>query len=244
MGQVAIKSGRNKFQPDEADDLFNCARRVVRKLAIVHIAHAEYELSKGNVGKSRKILEKARQLEAEPDHLLTEALARLDSGQTNLQTSNLLVDCGIIHSDLKPSNFLLRHGNLKLIDFGISKAIQQDKTSIITDTQVGTLNYMSPESIREHCGMLFCNAFQISVKSDVWSLGCILYCMVYGHTPFQKVVRQYAKLMAIINPEYQINFPEIQDKKLLDVMKRCLTRDPKERPSIEELLQHEYLHSL
>lgn len=69
--------------------------------------------------------------------------------------------------------------------------------------------------------MLFCNAFQISVKSDVWSLGCILYCMVYGHTPFQKVVRQYAKLMAIINPEYQINFPEIQDKKLLDVMKVC-----------------------
>lgn len=69
--------------------------------------------------------------------------------------------------------------------------------------------------------MLFCNPFQISVKSDVWSLGCILYCMVYGHTPFQKVVRQYAKLMAIINPEYQINFPEIQDKKLLDVMKVC-----------------------
>lgn len=71
--------------------------------------------------------------------------------------------------------------------------------------------------------MLFCNAFQISVKSDVWSLGCILYCMVYGHTPFQKVVRQYAKLMAIINPEYQINFPEIQDKKLLDVMKVCFS---------------------
>lgn len=113
---------------------------------------------------------------------------------------------------------------------------------------MGTLNYMSPESIREHCGYTEEDAqkpvFKISVKSDVWSLGCILYCMVYGHTPFQKVVRQYAKLMAIINPEYQINFPEIQDKKLLDVMKRCLTRDPKERPSIEELLQHEYLHSL
>lgn len=168
--------------------------------------------------------------------------------QSMLQAVGALHKEGIIHSDLKPSNFLLRHGNLKLIDFGISKAIQQDKTSIITDTQVGTLNYMSPESIREHCGYTEEDAqkpvFKISVKSDVWSLGCILYCMVYGHTPFQKVVRQYAKLMAIINPEYQINFPEIQDKKLLDVMKRCLTRDPKERPSIEELLQHEYLHSL
>lgn len=43
--------------------------------------------------------------------------------------------------------------------------------------------------------------------------------MVYGHTPFQKVVKQFAKLLAIINPEYEIKFPDIQDKKLLDVMK-------------------------
>ncbi|XP_022291226.2 dual specificity protein kinase TTK-like [Crassostrea virginica] len=168
--------------------------------------------------------------------------------QSMLQAVGALHKEGIIHSDLKPSNFLLRHGNLKLIDFGISKAIQQDKTSIITDTQVGTLNYMSPESIREHCGYTEEDSqkpvFKISVKSDVWSLGCILYCMVYGHTPFQKLVRQYAKLMAIINPDYEIKFPDIQDKKLMDVMKRCLTRDPKERPSIDELLQHEYLHSV
>ena len=45
--------------------------------------------------------------------------------------------------------------------------------------------------------------------------------MVYGHTPFQKLVRQYAKLMAIINPDYEIKFPDIQDKKLMDVMKVC-----------------------
>lgn len=46
---IIILISCSKFQPDEADDLFNCARRVVRKLAIVHIAHAEYELSKGKI---------------------------------------------------------------------------------------------------------------------------------------------------------------------------------------------------
>jgi len=41
---------------------------------------------------------------------------------------------------------------LKLIDFGIAKALQQDKTSVILETQIGTLNYMSPEAIKDSCG--------------------------------------------------------------------------------------------
>lgn len=49
----------------------------------------------GNISKSRKILEKARQFEAEPDHLLTEALQRLDAGQTTLQMSNILTETGL-----------------------------------------------------------------------------------------------------------------------------------------------------
>lgn len=49
----------------------------------------------GNVSKSRKILEKALQLEAEPDHLLTEAIQRLDAGQTNLQMSPILAAGGL-----------------------------------------------------------------------------------------------------------------------------------------------------
>jgi len=59
----------------------------------------------------------------------------------------------------------------------------------------------------------------MGVKSDVWSLGCILYNMVYGYTPFQRIVKQFAKLQAIINPNYIIQFPEIEDKFLMDVMK-------------------------
>lgn len=54
----------------------------------------------------------------------------------------------IIHGDLKPANFLFVRGALKLIDFGIAKAIQSDDTTnIYRENQVGTLNYMSPEAI-------------------------------------------------------------------------------------------------
>lgn len=55
----------------------------------------------------------------------------------------------IVHCDLKPANFLLVRGRLKLIDFGISKAIQNDTTNIVRENQVGTVNYMSPEALKE-----------------------------------------------------------------------------------------------
>ena len=58
---------------------------------------------------------------------------------------------------------------------------------------------------------------QIGVKSDVWSLGCILYNMVYNCTPFQKVANAL-KLQAIINPAYKIDFPHTDDPHLLDTL--------------------------
>lgn len=58
----------------------------------------------------------------------------------------------IVHSDLKPANFILVQGALKLIDFGIAKAIPNDTTNIQRDIQVGTLNYMSPEAIKDSHG--------------------------------------------------------------------------------------------
>ena len=52
-----------------------------------------------------------------------------------------------MHSDLKPGNFLFVGAALKLIDFGIASNIPSNKTSVVKDVQVGTLNYMSPEAI-------------------------------------------------------------------------------------------------
>ncbi|XP_013773043.2 dual specificity protein kinase TTK-like [Limulus polyphemus] len=154
----------------------------------------------------------------------------------------------IIHSDLKPANFLLVGGRLKLIDFGISNAIQTDMTSVFRDTQVGTINFMPPEALLDVCeappptdGTKRKPKIKVSPRSDVWSLGCILYNLVYGRTPFQHIQNIIGKVQAITNPNYQINFPSIDDVDLLDVMKSCLVRDPKQRPTIEELLKHSYV---
>ena len=65
----------------------------------------------------------------------------------SLQAVHIIHEARIVHSDLKPANFLMVEGTLKLIDFGIAKAISSDTTSIARESQVGTLNYMSPEAL-------------------------------------------------------------------------------------------------
>jgi serine/threonine-protein kinase RIO1 len=68
--------------------------------------------------------------------------------QQMLSAVRCIHEARIVHGDLKPANFLLVKGALKLIDFGIAKAIQSDDTtSIMRENQIGTLNYMSPEAI-------------------------------------------------------------------------------------------------
>ncbi|XP_075058789.1 dual specificity protein kinase TTK [Mixophyes fleayi] len=151
---------------------------------------------------------------------------------------------GIVHSDLKPANFLIVDGMLKLIDFGIANQIQPDVTSIVKDSQVGTINYMPPEAIKDTSsfGENGRHRSKISPKGDVWSLGCILFCMTYGKTPFQHITNQIAKLHAILDPGYEIEIPDLPEKDLQDVLKKCLVRNPKERISIAELLVHPYVH--
>uniref|UniRef100_A0A8C5B6L1 Ttk protein kinase n=1 Tax=Gadus morhua TaxID=8049 RepID=A0A8C5B6L1_GADMO len=148
---------------------------------------------------------------------------------------------GIIHSDLKPANFVIVNASLKLIDFGIANSIQPDVTSIMKDSPVGTLNYMPPEAIKDTSSQPGKASSKISPKGDVWSLGCILYCMTYRRTPFQSITNQIAKLQAIMDPSHKIEFPDIAERDLQDVLKRCLVRNPRERISIAELLEHAYL---
>ena len=105
-----------------------------------------------------------------------------------LETVAVVHQQNIIHSDLKPANFLIVNGTLKIIDFGIASKISDDKTHVTKDNTMGTFNYMSPEAIQSGENV------KIGVKSDVWSLGCILYQMVYKRLPFGHIKELWKKM--------------------------------------------------
>ena len=147
---------------------------------------------------------------------------------------------------MKPANFLLVAGRLKLIDFGIASAVMSDKTSVMIDNQMGTFNFMSPESIQDLSGTQSGKpSIKISFKSDVWSLGCILYNLTYGKMPFGDIKHPLMKLQAITDHKHQIPFPplEKEDQVLTSLIQSCLVRDPAIRPSIVQLLQHQVAES-
>ena len=182
--------------------------------------------------------------------------ARFDSVFTRYHWKEMLEcvqavhDYDIVHSDLKPANFLLVQGRLKLIDFGIANAIDTDNTvNVHRDSHVGTPNYMSPESItdtnatgRDDAGRPLKKDMRIGKASDVWSLGCILYQMAYGRPPFAHIGNQISRIMAITNPRHIIEFPELGvgdariPSTLRGILRRCLNRDPEKRPLIKDML--------
>ncbi|OQR70904.1 dual specificity protein kinase TTK-like [Tropilaelaps mercedesae] len=143
---------------------------------------------------------------------------------------------GIIHQDLKPANFIIVKGRLKLIDFGISDDIG-DATSVFRECAIGTFNYMSPEIIQQSREP----SIKTSRASDIWSLGCILYSLAFGEPPFAHIKNMNSKVLAIVDPKYDIPYPKKTDPDLLDVLKKCLVRQPKQRATAEELLNHEFV---
>ena len=162
-------------------------------------------------------------------------------------------DARIVHGDLKPANFVFVEGALKLIDFGIAKAINNDTTNIVRDAQIGTLNYMSPEAILDVSGGGLAAAaaagargtplMKLGRASDIWSLGCILYQMVWGRTPFAEL-SLIQKLHAIVSTDAPVELPPLVDAELGSVIAACLRRDPTARPAIggaDGLLAHPFL---
>ena len=152
---------------------------------------------------------------------------------------------GIIHSDLKPNNFVLVNTELKLIDFGIAYSLNHDATSFEREGRWGTPNYMAPEMIlsipKSNSIPSQPDVCKISQAADIWSLGCILYKLTYGITPFQHKTDRIKKWIAITDPNEPIEFQKDIPSSLLQVLTSCLDRNPRGRPTGLQLLSQKFL---
>ncbi|KAF9428962.1 Dual-specificity kinase, spindle pole body (SPB) duplication and spindle checkpoint function [Podila epigama] len=130
-----------------------------------------------------------------------------------LESVQAIHEVNIVHSDLKPANFVLVQGSLKLIDFGIAKTISNDTTNIHREECHGTSSYMPPEAFTE---IAIGNGItrKLGRSADVWSLGCIIYQMVYGYTPFSDFPKLLQRIKAITDPNHGIAFPLTVDSPL------------------------------
>lgn len=156
-----------------------------------------------------------------------------------LQAVRYLHKARIIHGDIKPANFVFVGALLKLIDFGIAMEMNDD-ACIYRDRQVGTLDYMSPEALqfpKIQLGGCTSRKLKLGTASDVWSLGASLHEMVHGCPPFSQL-HPIPKILAIVNPDHAIEYSEPRDRDLiavLDMIRACLQRRAKDRPTIEQL---------
>jgi len=139
---------------------------------------------------------------------------------------------GVVHRDIKPENVMLRpDGYVKVLDFGLAKLTE--RSDLICDTDVptlpasgsgvliGTINYLSPEQAR---------AEEVDERTDIWSLGVVLYEMLTGSLPFKGQTPSHA-VVAILEsePVSLMDFSPKIPAELDWILKKALRKDRRQR---------------
>ncbi|MEG8947464.1 protein kinase domain-containing protein [Rosettibacter firmus] len=124
---------------------------------------------------------------------------------------------GFVHRDIKPSNIILnREGIAKIMDFGISKSLFDDKDFTKPGAKIGTVYYMSPEQIK---------GGDVTNRSDIYSIGCTAYEMIVGRPPFDydseyDVMESHLKKSPQKISSILTGIPEDVDKVILKAMEK------------------------
>jgi serine/threonine protein kinase len=153
--------------------------------------------------------------------------------QISLGLAHLHENCGLLHLDLKPENILYdEHGQYMISDFGLSKALPapstlQQSQELASKVPAGTFAYMSPEHFVSG---------ELSTKSDIFSLGIIIYELLTGRHPFMaQTLQGLARNIIFSTPDFTISERFKLPRSLKSVCRACLSKAPGNRPSAVEL---------
>eukprot|EP01064_Diplonema_japonicum_P035592 TRINITY_DN776_c9_g1_i1.p1 TRINITY_DN776_c9_g1~~TRINITY_DN776_c9_g1_i1.p1 ORF type:complete len:708 (+),score=92.37 TRINITY_DN776_c9_g1_i1:34-2124(+) len=206
---------------------------------IVRYFYACYNREEGNIQLFMEYVQGgslARLVRTIDDHL-SEAQAIRYMKQV-LSGVAYLHEHGIVHRDLKGDNVLVdtSEGVCKISDFGSSKNIRNLENPTIAKTITGTPNWMAPEMITN------AGETEHNEKVDVWSLGCTtVEILNKGKPPWPEFATHWAAIYHIANTDAIPDIPTNLSNECQNFILRCLKRDPKERPSVAELLTHPWL---
>ncbi len=130
---------------------------------------------------------------------------------------------GIVHRDIKPQNIiLLKDGTIKVADFGIARFSQSEQKTI-TDKAIGSVHYISPEQAR---------GVSTDGKSDIYSVGVMLYEMTTGKLPFQADSAVSVAIMQLQNePERPTKINSLIPKGLEQIILHAMQKEPRDRYS-------------
>jgi serine/threonine protein kinase/Flp pilus assembly protein TadD len=169
--------------------------------------------------------------------LKRERMQLSDAAEIAIQVAGALAaahHAGIVHRDVKPENIMLRpDGYVKVLDFGIAKLAEQELPATIAEDEalflvetnlgsvLGTVRYMSPEQAR---------GAPVDKRTDIWSLGAVLYEMVTGHAPFAgDTPREVMTAILVAEPSPLNSYVAQIPGELQPIVSKALRKDPEER---------------
>ncbi|KAL1924306.1 uncharacterized protein VTP21DRAFT_7341 [Calcarisporiella thermophila] len=227
---VAVK--RIKLDKDNEDQIDSVMQEIELLQTLSHPSIVRYEGFIKSGGYLNLILEYAENgsllnvLKAFgnlPERLVASYSARILDGLIYLHEKQ------VVHCDLKAANLLTtKYGNVKVADFGVSLNMKLRHTE--GDKMAGTPYWMAPEIIELRGA---------SPKSDIWAFGCTIVELITGSPPYSDMSPLSAMYRIVEDPNPPI--PTSVSNELRDFLLKCFQKDPVNRPTAKELLQHAWI---